>query len=230
MIFSCFFANIPLVDFHQIFFSAPVIYSLLLLLSLASMTIWLHTLLISRVQVLIPSNFLENIRHVLQTKQWELASTLSEQAQNPFAAILKDGLATRSLGTQMMLDAMQTKAKKVTTPLWQRLSLLNEIALLSPMLGLLGTVLGMFYAFYDMNRSLESINALFDGLGVAVGTTVFGLIVSMMSMFFASILKHRLVKNISLLENEAFHLSCYLFTSSVKEVVEKAMQPHNSSL
>ncbi len=75
------------------------------------------------------------------------------------------------------------------------------------MLGLLGTVIGMFYAFYDVNRSAESINALFDGLGIAVGTTVAGLVVAILCMLFSTTLKYRLIKTLSHVENEALHLS-----------------------
>lgn len=42
-------------------------------------------------------------------------------------------------------------------------ALLNEIAVIAPMIGLLGTVLGLFFAFYDTNRtskSLKSVNII----------------------------------------------------------------------
>jgi len=109
-----------------------------------------------------------------------------------------------------MMDAMKTEGKRAATPFWQRLSLLNDIAIVAPMLGLLGTVIGMFYAFYDVNRSVESINALFDGLGIAVGTTVVGLIVAILAMIFATTLKYRLVKTLSLVENEALGVSALI--------------------
>jgi biopolymer transport protein ExbB len=84
--------------------------------------------------------------------------------------------------------------------------------MVAPMLGLLGTVIGMFYAFYDVNRSIESINSLFDGLGIAVGTTVVGLIVAILAMIFATTLKYRLVKTLSHVENEALTLSALIQT------------------
>ena len=94
-----------------------------------------------------------------------------------------------------------------STSFWQRLSLLNDIVIVAPMLGLLGTVIGMFYAFYDVNRSIESINSLFDGLGIAVGTTVVGLIVAIVAMILYTTLKYRIVKMLSHVENEALALS-----------------------
>ncbi len=71
------------------------------------------------------------------------------------------------------------------------------------MLGLLGTVLGMFYAFYDLNRSMESVSLLFDGLGISVGTTVAGLIVAIVAMVLYAISKYRLVRILASVETEA---------------------------
>jgi biopolymer transport protein ExbB len=116
-----------------------------------------------------------------------------------------------------MIDAMKSEGKRTSASLWQRLSLLNDVVLIAPMLGLLGTVIGMFYAFYDVNRSIESINALFDGLGIAVGTTVVGLIVAILAMVFYTTLKYQLVRTISRVENEALVLFPLIDSQGVKE-------------
>jgi biopolymer transport protein ExbB len=102
-----------------------------------------------------------------------------------------------------MLETMKTEGKRATITFWQRLSLLNDIALIAPMVGLLGTVLGMFYAFYDLNRSMESFSILFDGLGISVGTTVAGMIVAILALMLQSIAKYRLVRVLVRIENEA---------------------------
>jgi len=81
--------------------------------------------------------------------------------------------------------------------------MLNDIAIIAPMIGLLGTVLGMFYAFYDVNRSIESISTLFDGLGVSVGTTVAGLLVAIVALILHSTAKYRLVQALAQVENNA---------------------------
>jgi biopolymer transport protein ExbB len=78
------------------------------------------------------------------------------------------------------------------------------------MLGLLGTVLGMFYAFYDVNRSIESISTLFDGLGISVGTTVAGLVVAILALILHSTAKYRLVRTLAQVENEAHHVAALI--------------------
>jgi len=196
-----------LIDIRKVFIASPVIYTVLILVSIASMAIWLYTLATFRTKDIMPDAFRKHLRSLLEAKQWDAATQLCIEKPNLLSSIIKAGLTTRKLGPQIMIDAMKTEGKRASTPLWQRLSLLNDIALVAPMLGLLGTVIGMFYAFYDVNRSVESINALFDGLGIAVGTTVVGLIVAILSMMFAATLKYRLVKTLSEVENEAVALS-----------------------
>ncbi len=196
-----------LMDLKKIFASSPIIYGALGLMSIASMAIWLYTLATFRAKDIMPEESLANLKILLQAQEWQKAKESCEKAPNLFSMIVQAGLLTRDLGASVMVDAMKAEGKRASTPFWQRLSLLNDIAVVAPMLGLLGTVIGMFYAFYDVNRSMESINALFDGLGIAVGTTVAGLIVAILSMTFATTLKYRLVKTLSEVENEALTLS-----------------------
>ena len=202
-------ANAPaqLIEIKKIFISSPLIYAILSLMSVLSMTLWLYTLITFRAKDIMPASFLQDLKGMLENKDWEKARHLCLTRPNLLSSIISTGLATRDLGAQVMIDAMKTEGKRAATPLWQRLSLLNDIAIVAPMLGLLGTVIGMFYAFYDVNRSAESINALFDGLGIAVGTTVAGLVVAILCMLFSTTLKYRLIKTLSHVENEALHLS-----------------------
>lgn len=196
-----------LIDIKKVFLSSPIIYSLLSAMSIASLSIWLYSLAIFRPKEIMPMAFREELRSLLQLENYEGAKALCQHQPNLLSTLIKAGLTTRNFGAQVMIDSMKTEGKRASTPFWQRLSLLNDIAIVAPMLGLLGTVIGMFYAFYDINRSIESINALFDGLGIAVGTTVVGLIVSIFAMLFATTLKYRLIKTLSYVENEALALS-----------------------
>lgn len=196
-----------LIDLKSVFASAPLIYILLAMMSVASMGIWLYSLITFRAKDIMPETFRDELRTLLQEEQYEKAQLLCNSKANLLAALVKMGLTTRTLGPQIMMDAMKSEGKRASTSFWQRLSLLNDIVIIAPMLGLLGTVIGMFYAFYDVNRSIESINSLFDGLGIAVGTTVMGLIVAILAMIFHTTLKYRVVSTLTLVENEALTLS-----------------------
>ena len=211
MFFSSLLANatpaMHLIDFKKIYFSSPLIYSFLTLLSISSLAIWIYSLMTIKEREMIPSHLAARLRELLLQGDFSQAESVCKSDRGLLASLINVGLTTRKLGAQVMIDSMKAEGKRVSTPLWQRLSLLNDIAIVSPMIGLLGTVIGMFYAFYDVNRSVESINTLFDGLGIAVGTTVVGLIVAILSMLFSTSLKFRLVKTMSKLETESVALS-----------------------
>lgn len=207
-------AKAQLFDLFKVFSSAPVIYTLLSLMSVSSLVIWLYSLATFRSKEIMPPVFRDQLRTLLATEQYEQAKILCQSQNNLLGLMIGTGLSTRRLGAQVMLDAMKSEGKRASTSFWQRLSLLNDIVIIAPMLGLLGTVIGMFYAFYDVNRSIESINALFDGLGIAVGTTVMGLIVAILSMMFYTTLKYRIVRTLSQVEAEALALGALIETKS----------------
>jgi biopolymer transport protein ExbB len=195
------------VDVKNVFTSAPLIYSALSLMSVASLAIWLYSLATFRSKDILSHSFIDELKGHLRNKRFVEAEELCKVKGKLLGSIVKAGLRTRQLGAQVMMDTMKSEGKRASTTFWQRLSLLNDIVIIAPMLGLLGTVIGMFYAFYDVNRSIESINALFDGLGIAVGTTVMGLIVAIIAMVFYTTLKYRVVKTLSEVEVEALTLS-----------------------
>ncbi len=202
------------IDLKEIFAAAPFIYSFLLLMSTTSMVIWLYTMATFRTKRVLPHTFSKSLREALENQEYVQAEDLCKNHSSLLSSIVNAGLSTRRHGPQVMLDAMKSEGKRASAGVWQKLSLLNDIAIVAPMLGLLGTVIGMFYAFYDVNRSIESINALFDGLGIAVGTTVAGLMVAIVAMVFATTLKYKMVKSLSLVETEALALSAQIEPTS----------------
>ena len=194
-------------DLWEVFYSCPIIYSILLIMSLAATAIWIYSILTLRQNDLMPSTFIEQIRKLLLGKHFEEAQNVCRQENSMAASIIGNGISVRHHGPQLVMEAMQLEGKRKGNTLWQRISLLNEIAVIAPMIGLLGTVLGLFFAFYDANKSAESIASIFDGLGIAVGTTVAGLIVAIFAMIYYTTLKFRVINLLNTVENESFALA-----------------------
>lgn len=191
------------INLEQVFKGAPIIYSILFLMSMATVFIWFYSLMKLKHAGALPESFLKQLRQKLHSNQYDEALALCSTQNSFFCKMLAAGISTRGHGLPIMIENMKTEGKRATVTFWQRLAFLNDIALIAPMLGLLGTVLGMFYAFYDLNRSMESFSILFDGLGVSVGTTVAGLIVAIIALMLHSIAKYRLVRLLVRIENEA---------------------------
>ncbi|MCH9631792.1 MAG: Tol-Pal system protein TolQ [Chlamydiae bacterium] len=202
-------------DLVKVFKGAPIIYSVLILLSVVAFIIWLYSFFTLKLSDMMPSNFIHQIRTQLTERRFDAALITCQQDQNFSSNVIACGIAARKHGPQVMMEAMHAEGKRCSNALWQRISILNDIAVVAPMLGLLGTVLGMFYAFYDANRSQESFSSIFDGLGVAMGTTVLGLFVAIAAMIFHTTLKYRVVRLMSCIENEALSLGSLIETELV---------------
>lgn len=195
------------INLHQVFSGSPAIYSILLVMSVVAVFIWLYSILSLRSSGRIPSDLYKNLHNKLSSNNFHEALDLCSHNNNIFCKMIASGIASRSHGLPAMLEAMKAEGKRASVAFWQRVGLLNDIAIIAPMLGLLGTVLGMFYAFYDINRSIESVSTLFDGLGISVGSTVAGLIVAIVALILQSLAKFRIVKVLSTVENEALSMA-----------------------
>ncbi len=191
------------VDIKQAFAGSPVIYSLLLAMSVFSVFIWLYSVLSIRSSARISRSLLKNVQNKLNSNNFEEALSICGENNNLFCKMVLSGIQSRRHGLPVMIEAMKAEGKRSSVAFWQKIGLLNDVAIIAPMLGLLGTVLGMFYAFYDINRSIESVSTLFDGLGISVGTTVAGLIVAILALILHSTAKYRLVRSLAQVENEA---------------------------
>ncbi len=193
-------------NLQEIFMASPIIYSVLIIMSIASFTILLFTIFTFRQKDLLSSKTTDDLKDYILRENYEEALSYCEGTKNLLATMIASGICTRHHGAQYMIDTIKSEGKRATSSFWYKISLLNDIAIIAPMLGLLGTVMGMFYAFYDINRSIDSLSALFDGLGIAVGTTVAGLVVAIISMIFYATLKFKMIKALNTVENEAIAL------------------------
>jgi biopolymer transport protein ExbB len=191
------------INLKEVFAGAPIIYTILFFLSSVSLCVWLYSMMTIRPVEFIPPKLVKEIRAKLISNQFDEALDLCVKEKHFFCKMLASGILARKHGLNVMIDTMKSEGKRSTVSFWQRIGILNEIAIIAPMLGLLGTVLGMFYAFYDLNRSMESVSLLFDGLGISVGTTVAGLIVAILAMMLYAIAKYRLVRILASVETEA---------------------------
>ena len=170
------------VDLKQAFSGSPVIYSLLLGMSILALGIWFYSILSLRASTRVSTDTLRNLQSKLNSNQFDEALSLCQGKQDLFSKMILSGIQSRRHGLPMMIEAMKAEGKRSSIAFWQKIGLLNDIAIIAPMLGLLGHRIGMFYAFYDVNRSIESISTLFDGLGISVGTTVAGLVVAILAL------------------------------------------------
>ncbi len=155
---------------------------------------------------MMPEEFTALLRRYLAKKEFDEALEYCKSEKNFASSIMVGGLAARNHGTQIVMNVVRSEGRRAGNIVWQRIALLNDIAVIAPMLGLLGTVLGLFFAFYDTSNTTENISSIFDGLGIAIGTTVLGLIVAILSMIYYTSLKYRVVNLLNSIESESLEL------------------------
>lgn len=194
------------INIKEVLKGAPWIYGLLLCMSIVAFALWFYEWMLTEHKRLMPRRFVQDISFLLKEGRFGDVLAKCNAEENLFGTLVKAWLSAKNEGDLVMMERMEREGKKATNALWQKLSLLSDIALIAPMIGLLGTVLGMFYAFYDVNRSLESMYTIFDGLGISVGTTVGGLFVAIIALILHSTLKYRLMQRLSLVEAKAHEL------------------------
>ena len=124
--------------------------------------------------------------HLLATvwrdlKQGELnAQKLAQLRSNsPLGAILAAGIANRGQGRDVMKESISEAASHVVHDLEKYLNSLGTVAAIAPLLGLLGTVVGMIDVFTQITTvGRGNANALAGGISEALLTTAAGLIVA----------------------------------------------------
>lgn len=163
---------------------------------------------------MMPDEFARSLRMKISEKHFEEALEYCERENNFASSILASGISARKHGPQTVIGTIQAEGRRAGNRIWQRIGLLNDIAVIAPMFGLLGTVLGLFFAFYDTSNTADNLSSIFDGLGIAIGTTVLGLIVAIMSMIFYTTLKYRVVTVLNAIENESLAIMNMISTES----------------
>jgi biopolymer transport protein ExbB len=126
------------------------------------------------------TEFLNGIKNLLQKGRLMEALTLCEETPGPVAAVVKAGLRHAKDEEQAMRFAIQEAALVEIPVLERRISALAAITQIAPLLGILGTVLGMIQTFWLFNQggNYATAAALSSGMWPALLTTAAGLAIA----------------------------------------------------
>ena len=125
-------------------------------------------------------DLMDNIREILKHNRVSEAINLCEETGGPLAFILKAGLLKHGRSRGEIRESVEDAGLLVIPSLERYLSVLATIANITPLLGLLGTVVGMTEAFMVIQSHGGAVTPgdLAGGIGTALLTTVWGLIVA----------------------------------------------------
>lgn len=153
-------------------------------------------------------------RHLVsQVWQWqnagELDATRIQQLRNtsPLGRILAAGLVNRRHNREVMKESIEEVGRHVVHELERFLNTLGTIAAISPLLGLLGTVIGMIKVFTVITtKGVGDPSVLADGISMALLTTAAGLTVAIPSLMFHRYFNGKVEELVVTMEQEALKM------------------------
>ena len=140
----------------------------------------------------IPIAFVEKIQAAMEQGDIMKAQELCKEEPGPMSNILGSAFDNVEDGFEAIQDAVTVIADMETERLMQRVNYLNVIGNLAPMLGLLGTVQGMIFAFATLaSAGAAAASLLAMNISQALYTTAAGLIIAVPALAFFYVFKNR---------------------------------------
>lgn len=175
---------------------------LLGLLSAVTVAFIVYFFLYFRETTLAPEPFTRDLADKLAAKKFNLAKELAGTADNAVARITLAAVNRIPHGPVAAREAAEAAAKTEAAKLWENLSYLSDIAVIAPLVGLLGTVLGMIDAFNVIAFESAAVKPvmLAGGIAKAMITTATGLIIAIPASIFYSFFRGRILKITAKLE------------------------------
>lgn len=176
----------------------------LVLLSIMSIYIFIERFMaISRANQEDPT-FMKRIKDYIHDGEIESAQNLCKKNGTPYARLISKGISRIGRPMNDVLVAIENTGNIEIAKLTKGLPWLATTASGAPMLGFLGTVVGMVQSFYDIANagSSSSIGTFADGIYTALTTTVAGLIVGVIAMFGYNYLVSRINNVMNQLETK----------------------------
>lgn len=150
-------------------------------------------------------NFMREIKTYIVQGKIEEARIRCKNNTSPVALMIDKGISRIGKPLADVREAIENVGKLEVFKLEKRLPLLATVSGAAPMIGFLGTVLGMIRAFYDMANAGGnfSISMLSNGIYTAMVTTVAGLIVGVVAYLGYNLLIAKVNKVVNKLELRA---------------------------
>ena len=147
-------------------------------------------------------SFLKSIKNFVEQKDIQAAKTLCKNTDNPVSRMIEKGIDRIDKPMTDISAAIENQGKLEVYKMENNLANLATVAGAAPMIGFLGTVIGMIVAFHEMASAGGNIDVemLSKGIYTAMVTTVGGLIVGIIAYIAYNFLVSKVDKVIFQLE------------------------------
>lgn len=189
----------------------------LAILSVLGVAVTIEKIITLRVSRVIQRDIVNTIESVNTPSDIPMAIKICERYNTPFANVIRTGLEEAGEPLSIVRQAMEDTGRRETKRLERYLVLLATVAAASPLLGLLGTVLGMIDVFSVISiAGVGQAGLLSGGIAKALITTAFGLSIGIPALIAYNLLDtrvdtlvvridtyaHQLLKQLAAMEQE----------------------------
>lgn len=189
-------------SFWQMFNYGGWIMYVLLFLSIVAIYIFVERMIVLNKAAKDDKAFMSKIRGYVYDSNLDEARKLCRETNTPMSHMIDKGLSRLGRPLNDVKESVEATGKLEVSSLEKNVALVATISGVAPMLGFLGTVIGMVNAFYNMSMAGNNLDIalLSTGIYQAMVTTVGGLIVGVLAYLFYNILVERIDKVVFLLE------------------------------
>ncbi|MCD2259726.1 MotA/TolQ/ExbB proton channel family protein [Psychroserpens luteolus] len=163
--------------------AGQIIIALLFVLLIAAIYIYFERLFAIKSASKVDSNFMNQIKDHVSNGKIDSAQMLCAQVNSPVSRLINKGITRVGKPLEDINTAIENAGRLEIYSLEKNVSILATVSGVAPMIGFLGTVIGMILSIFEIANSGGQIDIkqLSDGLYTAMTTTVAGLIVGIVA-------------------------------------------------
>ncbi len=179
----------------------------IILCSIVSAAICVERIWTLRTEQIVPKALMAQVWNSIKNNEMDIRKLRELKQGSPLGEILAAGIANHRRGREQMKESIEEAAGHVVHELERYLSTLGTIAAISPLLGLLGTVVGMIKVFSAIKlEGTGNAQILAGGIAEALITTAAGLTIAIPSLFFFRFFQRKIDELVIGMEQEALKL------------------------
>ena len=179
----------------------PLIFASIIALAIIGERFWSL-----RVEIIAPSDLLPEVQNLLNqgTIKKDVIAKIKEHSL--LGEIFASALVNSNTSAAHIKEAIEESGRSVSYKLEKYLSTLGTIAAVAPLLGLLGTVIGMVDLFSSFTNSGHDVAIFARGISVALYNTAAGIVVAVPAMIFYRFFRSKVDDLIFDMEQQALRL------------------------
>jgi biopolymer transport protein ExbB len=175
--------------------------------SIVSMAIIAERFWSLRESKIAPTNLVANVWQWHKSEQLDAKRIQALRTNSPLGMILAAGLLNRKHSREIMKESIEEVGRLVAHNLERFLNTLGTISSITPLLGLLGTVIGMIKVFTVItSQGIGDPSVLSEGISEALLTTAAGLSVAIPSLMFYRYFRGKVDDLVVTMEQEALKM------------------------